>query len=90
MSEDQEFMTTTARHARPKSEPAPPRANPPRETPRGKHAKGKHAAPPSLARRIALGVLVLVLIATLGPALIAAGIFLGILWAWLGRGLTKS
>lgn len=58
-------------------------------TPRGKHARGKHAKPP-LARRIALGVLVLLLIATLGPALIGVGIFLGILGAWLSRGLTKS
>lgn len=84
-----EFMNATARHARPKSEPAPPRVSPPREAPRGKHARGKHGKPP-LARRIVLGVLVLLLTATAGPALIAIGIFIGILWAWLGRGLTKS
>lgn len=58
-------------------------------TPRGKHARGKHGKPP-LARRIVLGVLVLLVVATAGPALIAIGIFIGILWAWLGRGLTKS
>lgn len=87
--EAKEFMTATARHARPKSEPAPPRMAPPREAPRGRHAKGKHAKPP-LARRITLSVLVLLLIAVGGPVLISAGIFLGILWAWLGRGLTKS
>lgn len=58
-------------------------------TPRGKHARGKHAKPP-LARRISVGVLVLLLVATAGPALIAVGIFIGIVWAWLGRGLTKS
>lgn len=86
--EEREFLTATARHARPKSEPAPPRVSPPRETPRGKHARGKHGKPP-LARRITLGVLVLLAIATLGPALIGVGIFLGILTAWLGRGLTK-
>ena len=86
--EAQEFMSATARHARPKSEPAPPRVSPPRETPRGKHAKGKHAKPP-LARRITLGVLVLFLLVTVAPALIGVGIFFGILWAWLGRGLTK-
>jgi len=55
---------------------------------RGKHARGKHAKPP-LARRIVLGVLVLITVATAGPALIALGMFVGILWAWLGRGLTK-
>lgn len=84
----QEFMTATGRHARPKSEPAPPKVTPPRETPRGRHAKGKHARPP-LVSRIVVGVLVLLLVATLGPALIALGMFVGILWAWLGRGLTK-
>lgn len=83
-----EFLTATARHARPKSEPAPPRVSPPREAPRGKHAKGKHAKPP-LARRITIGVLVLLLLVTVAPALIGVGMFLGILWAWLGRGLTK-
>jgi hypothetical protein len=83
-----EFMSATARHARPKSEPAPPKITPPRETPRGRHAKGKHGKPP-LARRIVLGVLVLLTVATAGPALIALGMFVGILGAWLGRGLTK-
>jgi hypothetical protein len=84
-----EFMTATARHARPKSEPAPPREAPPREAPRGKPARGKHGKP-SLARRIAIGVVVISLIATVGPALIGIGIFCGIAWAWLSRGLTKS
>lgn len=84
-----EFMTATARHARPKSEPAPPKVTPPRETPRGKHARGKHGKPP-LARRIVLGVLVLLTVATAGPALIALGMFVGILGAWLSRGLTKN
>ena len=83
-----EFMTATARHARPKSEPAPPKVTPPRATPRGKHARGKHGKPP-LARRITLGVLVLLTLAALSPALIALGMFVGILGAWLSRGLTK-
>jgi hypothetical protein len=88
--EAQQFMSATARHARPKSEPAPPKVATatPRPTPRGKHARGKHAKPP-LARRIVLGVLVLLTVATAGPALIALGMFVGILGAWLSRGLTK-
>jgi hypothetical protein len=86
--EEREFLTATARHARPKSEPAPPKVTPPRETPRGRHAKGKHGKPPLLTR-IILSVLVFVTVATAAPALIALGMFLGILGAWLGRGLTK-
>jgi hypothetical protein len=85
---ERDYLTATARHARPKSEPAPPKVTPPRQTPRGRHAKGKHGKPP-LSRRITLGVLVLFAIATVGPALLALGMFIGILWAWLGRGLTK-
>jgi hypothetical protein len=86
--EASEFMTATGRHAKPKSESTPPKPTPPKPTPRGAHAKGKHAKPP-LARRIVLGVLVLLVVATAGPALIAVGMFIGILGAWLGRGLTK-
>lgn len=88
--EASDYMTATARHARPKSEPAPPKITPPtlKPTPRGKHARGKHGKPP-LARRIVLGVLVLLTVATAGPALIALGMFVGILGAWLSRGLTK-
>lgn len=89
--EASDYMTATARHARPKSEPAPPKATPLtlKPTPRGKHARGKHGKPP-LARRIVLGVLVLLTVATAGPALIALGMFVGILGAWLSRGLTKN
>ena len=58
-------------------------------TPRGRHARGKHAKPP-LVSRIVIGLAVLLLLVTLGPALIAVGIFIGILGAWLSRGLTKS
>ena len=83
-----EFMTATGRHAKPKSESTPPKPTPLTPTPRGAHAKGKHAKPP-LVRRIVLGVLVLLVVATAGPALIALGMFIGILGAWLGRGLTK-
>jgi hypothetical protein len=85
-----EFMTATGRHAKPKSESTPPKVATaaPKPTLRGAHAKGKHAKPP-LARRIVLGVLVLLVVATAGPALIAIGMFIGILGAWLGRGLTK-
>jgi hypothetical protein len=56
---------------------------------RGKHARGKHGKPP-LARRIVLGVLVLLAVVFGGPALIALGMFFGILLAWLSRGLTKQ
>jgi hypothetical protein len=89
--ESSDFMTATARHAKPKSETAAPKITAPnlKPTPRGRHARGKHAKPP-LARRIVLGVLVLLLVATGGPALIALGVFVGILGAWLSRGLTKN
>lgn len=89
--EASEYMTATARHARPKSEPAPPKVATaaPRQTPRGKHARGKHGKPP-LVRRIVLGVLVLFAVAFGAPALLALGMFVGILTAWLSRGLTKN
>lgn len=89
--EASEFMSATARHAKPSIEATPPKvaSAAPRPTPRGKHARGKHGKPP-IARRIVLGVLVLLTIATAGPALIALGMFVGILGAWLSRGLTKN
>lgn len=56
---------------------------------RGRHARGKHAKGGSPLLKIATGLLLLLIVATALPALIALGMFLGILGAWLGRGLTK-
>lgn len=56
---------------------------------RGRHARGKHARQGSPLLKILTGVIALTVILTALPALIALGIFLGILGAWLGRGLTK-
>jgi hypothetical protein len=56
---------------------------------RGKHARGKHAKRGNPLLKIATGLVALAVIATALPALLALGIFVGILSAWLGRGLTK-
>jgi hypothetical protein len=56
---------------------------------RGKHARGKHAKRGNPVLKIVTGLAVLLIVATALPALIAVGVFLGILGAWLGRGLTK-
>jgi hypothetical protein len=57
---------------------------------RGRHARGKHAKAGNPLLKILTGLVALLIVATALPALISLGIFLGILGAWLGRGLTKQ
>lgn len=82
-----EYLNATGRHARPKSEPIPPKPIAPKSPPR--HAKGAHAKRGNPLLKIATGLVALAVVATALPALLALGMFFGILWAWLGRGLTK-
>lgn len=53
------------------------------------HARGAHAKRPNPAVKILGWILVVTLVTVIAPALIGLGLVFGIVWAWLGRGLTK-